>query len=105
MDIREQMRTDYMLRINYEIVLSERDGKIGDLTSDLEFLSKWIVCRYLEEDNRSCDYCIFCGIKYGNVEKNFIEKGIGIPHDEKCPVLMAQKYDKSSVIHCKKDNE
>tara|TARA_R110000782_G_scaffold224580_1_gene311603 strand:+ start:462 stop:674 length:213 start_codon:yes stop_codon:yes gene_type:complete len=44
---------------------------------------------FVEEDSNSCDFCIFCGEKYGNIER-MKKRGEKVTHKLNCPVLVAQ---------------
>lgn len=57
---------------------------------DIEALCDAITNEYIREDSRSCDYCIYCGKKYGNHYLRIIKNGEKETHEADCPVLIAR---------------
>lgn len=56
-------------------------------TKDLEILLKAFEY-YIEENDRSCDVCKFCGMEYGNAEL-MLRRGEKLTHHTNCPYLVA----------------
>lgn len=44
---------------------------------------------FVEEDSQSCDYCRFCGMRYGNAAR-MEEHGEKLTHYKDCEHLIAQ---------------
>ena len=63
----------------------------NQMVEDIRSICSTIVERFVTEDNQSCDYCIYCFERYGNISKFYYEKGIKVPHHEYCDVLIAQR--------------
>lgn len=57
---------------------------------DIKQLCCAILDHYIEEDLSSCDRCIFCSTRYGNVHDRYHKHGKQEPHDSDCPVLVAR---------------
>lgn len=56
--------------------------------NDLKALLEWFEY-FIEEDDRSCDQCKFCGMRYGNASL-MIKRGQKLTHYQSCEYLIAQ---------------
>jgi hypothetical protein len=57
---------------------------------DVEKLCEAILDGYIVEDHHSCDHCVYCDERYGNVRSKYHSQGKKEPHKSFCPVLIAQ---------------
>lgn len=75
----ERFVINRMVNIMETIEVSKNDVK--KLTNLLE--------TFVHEDRNSCDYCVHCGMEYGNAL--LLEKqGKKLTHESDCPILIIQ---------------